>query len=53
MALGQHAAGVLCPSSAEVGLKAWMQPTIQPHPWVVARFLPERGELRINQRQKK
>lgn len=29
-------------------LKAWMQPTIQPHPWVVARFLPERGELRIN-----
>ncbi|MCO4087436.1 MAG: hypothetical protein HEQ17_00220 [Limnohabitans sp.] len=48
MALGQHAAGVLGLSSAEVGLKAWVQPTIQPHPWVVARFLPERGELRIN-----
>lgn len=48
MALGQYAAGVLGLNSAEVGLKAWMQPTIQPHPWVVARFLPERGELRIN-----
>ncbi len=48
MALVQHAAGVLGLSSAEVGLKAWMQPAIQPHPWVVARFLPERGELRIN-----
>ncbi len=48
MALGQHTAGVLGLSSAEVGLKAWLQPTIQPHPWVIARFLPERGELRIN-----
>jgi hypothetical protein len=48
MALGQHTAGVLGLSSAEVGLKAWMQPAIQSHPWVVARFLPERGELRIN-----
>ncbi|WP_312261192.1 hypothetical protein [Limnohabitans sp.] len=48
MALGQHAAGVLGLSSAEVGLKAWMQPAIESHPWVVARFLPERGELRIN-----
>jgi hypothetical protein len=25
-----------------------MQPAIESHPWVVARFLPERGELRIN-----
>jgi hypothetical protein len=48
MALGQHAAGVLGLSSAEVGLKAWMQPAIESHPWVVARFVPERGELRIN-----
>lgn len=48
MALGQYAAGVLGLSSSEVGLKAWMQPTIQPHPWVIARFVPERGELRIN-----
>jgi hypothetical protein len=48
MALGQHNAGALGASSAATGTSAWVQPAIQPHPWVVARFLPERGELRIS-----
>ena len=47
MAIGQETAGILGLNSADVVLKYW-QGQLESYPWIVARFLPERGELRIN-----
>ena len=47
MALGQESVGILGLSSADVVLKAWQGQLSNP-PWVIARFVPELGQLRIH-----